>query len=246
MRPAPMTPIYPDLAWYASIGERKAVTARCPFASVSRCPRYFESVALLSDARITAKLPAGVEEAMRAKWQTHEAWPVTAEGAAAIFGCGGGSPQGFSNFCPEVSFDTFKLFATTLIRYSDSLDREHAERALAAEGAAGGPDWRRNWQHVEPLHYTECPVFSKLRGDKPMTQVTFNAPVTGQVNIAGTTVSSPVLRLSMHDILTQIEASNGTPAEKEAAKSKLVEFLSHPLVAAIAGGIAGSAVGLVK
>jgi len=46
--------------------------------------------------------------------------------------------------------------------------------------------------------------------------------------------------------VAQIEASNAPPAEKEAAKSKLAEFLSHPLVAAIAGGIAGSAAGLVK
>ena len=51
-----MRPIYPDLDWYGAISERKGLTGRCPFATVGRCPRYFESVALLSDAGITTKL----------------------------------------------------------------------------------------------------------------------------------------------------------------------------------------------
>jgi hypothetical protein len=240
-----MRPIYPDLDWYAPISERKRLTGRCPFAAVGRCPRYFESVALLSDAGITTKLAPEIEAAMHAKWQAHDAWPATKEAAAATFG-DGELQHMFSNFCPEAAFDTFKLFATTLIRHTDEIDRAAAERAIAADGPSSGKDWRWNWAHVEPMHYAECPVFAKLYQEKAMAQINFNGPVSGQVNVAGESISSPVLSLSVRDIVAQIEASNAPPAEKEAAKSKLAEFLSHPLVAAIAGGIAGSAAGLVK
>lgn len=240
-----MRPIYPDLHWYVAISERKGLTGRCPFATVGRCPRYFESVALLSDAGITTKLAPEIEASMLAKWQAHDAWPTTKETAAATFG-NGEQPHMFSNFCPEAAFDTFKLFATSLIRHTDDIDRAAAERAIAADGPSNGNDWRWNWAHVEPMHYAECPVYAKLYQERTMAQINFNGPVSGQVNVAGKSITSPVMALSVQDIVAQIDASNGTPAEKEAAKSKLAEFLAHPLVAAIAGGIAGSAAGLVK
>jgi hypothetical protein len=47
------------------------------------------------------------------------------------------------------------------------------------------------------------------------------------------------MSLSLAEVLTKIEASNVSVPEKEAAKSKLAEFLSHPVVAAIIGGLAG-------
>lgn len=240
-----MRPIFPDLEWYAAISERKGLPGRCPFAAVGRCPRYFEAVALLSDSAITTKLAPEVEAAMLAKWQAHDAWPATKETTTSIFG-GDERPHMFSNFCPEVAFDTFKLFATGLIRYSDEIDRAAGESTIAADGPTNGKDWRWNWQHVEAQHYAECPVYAKLYEEKSMAQINFNAPVSGQVNVAGKSISSPVMMLSMQDIVAQIEASNATTADKEAAKSKLAEFLSHPLVAAIAGGIAGSATSLMK
>lgn len=240
-----MRPIYPDLHWYTAISERKQLTGRCPFAAISRCPRHFESVALLSDAGITTRLAPEVEVAMLAKWKGHDAWPATAETAASTSGADG-QPSAFANFCPEVAFDTFKLFATTLIRFADELDRAAAEHAIAADGPSGGKDWRWNWQHVEPIHYTECPVYAKLYEEKAMAQINFNAPVSGQVNVAGKSINSPVMALSIQDIVARIDASDASPAEKEGAKSKLAAFLEHPLVTGIVGGLAGGTIGLVK
>ena len=45
--------IHPDLQWHTSVGERKNLSAPCPFATVRLCPRYFESVSLLGDQGIT-------------------------------------------------------------------------------------------------------------------------------------------------------------------------------------------------
>lgn len=137
-----MIPIYPDIEWYAAVSERKHITARCPNATVNRCPRYFESVSLLADAGITTKLSRTTHDAVLAKWESHELWPVTGETATSI--SGGAKLSCFSNFCPEASFDTFKLFASTLIDFYDSLDRANREQQLEREGMPTGKDWRWN------------------------------------------------------------------------------------------------------
>ena len=71
-----------------------------------------------------------------------------------------------------------------------------------------------------------------------MSNITFNGPVTGYINVAGHSINAQAMSLSLTELLTKIEASNVTAPEKEAAKSKLAEFLLHPVVAAIAGGLA--------
>ncbi len=232
-----MTPIFPDLQWSASISERKGIVTRCPHATVHRCHRYFESVALLSDEGITTKMPQALHDKLLKKWETHELWPVTGEGATSI--SGGKNPNCFSNFCPEVTYDTFKLFASTVIRFYDELDSEMRHKALAAEGARSGADWRWNYEHVAPMHYSECPVYSKIPKEKGMPQVTIHGNVSGQVNIGGESVNSPVFQLSLGELLSRIEAADAPPSEKSAAKSKLQELLAHPVVAAIVGGLAG-------
>ena len=70
-------------------------------------------------------------------------------------------PSLFSNFCPEVSFDTFGWFASNLASYADEIDADFAHRRLAKEGASV-QDWRWAWSQATPTHYTECPLYSPL------------------------------------------------------------------------------------
>lgn len=91
------------------------------------------------------------------------------------------------------------------------------------------------------MHYSECSVYSKLPQEKKVADINFHGPITGQVNVAGESVNSPsLMNLSVGDILAKIEASNASPDHKDAAKSKLNDLLTHPLVAAVIGGLAGS------
>ena len=232
-----MTPIYPDLEWYAAISERKGIDARCPHANVHRCHRNFESVSLLSDQGITTKMPQELHDRLLKKWEEHELWPVNGEEATSI--SGGKIPNCFSNFCPEVAFDTFHLFASTVIRFYDGLDRAFRHKSLEAEGASSAKDWRWNYEHVAPLHYSECSVYSKIPKGKPMPQITIHGNVNGQVNVAGQSIDSPVLNLSLGELVSRIDASDAPQVEKAEAKSRLQELLSHPVVAAIVGGLAG-------
>ncbi len=170
------------------------------------------------------------------KWGAHELWPVTVEGATAI--SGGKVPNCFSNFCPEVAFDTFKLFASTVIRFYDELDSDLRHKTLAVEGSRQ-KDWRWNYEHVAPMHYSDCPVYSQIPKERGMPQITIHGNVSGQLNVGGESVNSPVFQLSIGELLSRIEAADISPSEKVSAKSKLQELLAHPVVAAIVGGLAG-------
>jgi len=93
------------------------------------------------------------------------------------------------------------------------------------------------------MHYSECPLYAQLSLEKQVSSITFNGPVSGNVNIAGETVNATTLTLSISELLARIDASSAAPVEKEAAKSRLAAFLSHPVVAAIVGGVAGGLAG---
>jgi hypothetical protein len=176
-----------------------------------------------------------------AKWHSHELAPATAETETSITSHNT-APKSFSNFCPEVAYDTFKLFGSTLILVGDDpVDRQIGERLIEEDPAPAEKDWRWTWSHVEPLHYSDCPMYAQLHQEKPMsnTNITFNGPVSGHVNVAGHSIAAPVMLLSVAELISKIDASNVAPPDKEAAKSKLAEFLSHPVVAAIIGGLAG-------
>lgn len=233
-----MPPIYPDLTWYKALSDQNGLLGRCPYAGILLCPRHFESAALLSDAGTTARIPKKLYDAALAKWSGHDLAAATSETAPSI------SSRSYSNFCPEVAYDTFHLFAVTLILNGDDpVDRMITERLIEKDPASPGKDWRWMWSHIEPLHYSGCPLYSKLHQEKPVSNITFNGPVTGNINVAGHDISAPVMSLSLAEIITKIDTSPAPLREKEAAKSKLGEFLQHPVVAAIIGGLAGKIVG---
>jgi len=160
-------PVYdgpdPDLGWYLALSRARQVTPRCPFASVERCPRYYQSLSLLGQAGST-KIESDEDNRLKALWQKSDLWPRTAEGATSIWSSDE-QTRGFSEFCPEVIYDRFHLFASGLHRYADEIDIDLAHERLGREGARGA-NWRWSWAAITPMHFTECPLYSPLtRGD---------------------------------------------------------------------------------
>jgi hypothetical protein len=51
-----MSIINPNLEWYESVSEKKHLLPRCPFASVYRCPRYYQSISLLGEAGVSTRI----------------------------------------------------------------------------------------------------------------------------------------------------------------------------------------------
>jgi hypothetical protein len=58
----------PDMDWYLRLSSARHVTPRCPFASVKRCPRYYQSLSLLGEAGNT-KIPAEEDDLLKALWE---------------------------------------------------------------------------------------------------------------------------------------------------------------------------------
>jgi hypothetical protein len=95
-------------------------------------------------------------------WRQSPLWPLIAEQTTSVCGGPDGPAAILSNFCPEVSYDRFGLFASHLARYADQLDIDMAHKSLA-ERAAPREDWRWQWASVRPQHYSECPLYSLLQ-----------------------------------------------------------------------------------
>lgn len=159
----------PNREWYARVSQSHAVGARCPFATVEACPRFYQSLSLLGEAGST-KISETEDQRLLEHWQSSDLWPRTAEQATSVSGTPE-SPSIFSNFCPEVSFERFGYFATSLTRYADELDSGFAHDRLAIESVpAGHPLW--SWSSCVSQHFTDCPIYAVLfhRATAPQPQ----------------------------------------------------------------------------
>jgi hypothetical protein len=154
-----MTYIYPDIDWYTDISEQKNVQPRCPYANVYRCYRYYASLYLLGEANITTKMKETKIKELESFWTKSDLLPALAEHDTGISGPDG-KTTGFSNFCPEVSYDVFGLFAVALHKYADDIDIESAHRQLGEKAYPN--DWRWNWASISPQHYLQCPAYSQI------------------------------------------------------------------------------------
>src|SRR5258708_4096871 len=66
--------VTPDLKWYEEVTKRKGLKEpRCPFASVEKCPRYYQSLSLLGAAGATA-IDKAEDEKLQKKWERHHLW----------------------------------------------------------------------------------------------------------------------------------------------------------------------------
>jgi hypothetical protein len=155
-----MNRIQPDLKWYTGISATKGLPPRCPFASVHRCPRYYQSLSLLGEAGITTRIEPEEDKRLLDQWKRSDLWPVVNEQATSVMGAPE-EPHHFSKFCPEVSFERFGWFASHLSYHADEIDQDAAQSRLADEGAPG-TDWQWIWALVTPMHYANCPLYSPL------------------------------------------------------------------------------------
>lgn len=215
------SPFQPGLSWYKQQSKLAGVLPRCPFAALERCPRFFQSISLLGEAGVATALKPEEDHRLMTAWEKSELWPRTNEHASSVMGPSD-DPRHFRNFCPEVSFERFGLFAANLSRHADEVDAEVAHRRLSAAKAPGS-DWRWRWSWAEPMHYTDCPLYSPLMG-RPIERPTVEASVPNM-----TTADLDPFRVAMSviddsDVL--VSASNAAGLQVDLALDER-EALSH-------------------
>jgi hypothetical protein len=148
-----------NLTWYTSISKERGVSPRCPFASLSRCPRYFFSASLSKHAGTTG-LSKEEEGKFERRWRASEFWSQSPETETSV--SGSDNVKSLTRFCPEYIFDIFGVFAESLHPYADSEDKEHTLNMLQCPSGYVSPDWRFTWRNIEERHYTDCPYYSML------------------------------------------------------------------------------------
>lgn len=174
--------IIPNLQWYLRQSTSKGIPPRCPFATVKNCPRFYQSLSLLGKAGSTA-IPEKEDKKLFKKWRKSPLWPITDEQATSILGPKG-SYKHFRNFCPEVSYERFGLYASYLDEYADEIDIGSAHSKLS-KIKAPPEDWRWSWLNIQPLHYSGCPLYSALLSLKIDSQNKHEDIIEFKLNIHG-------------------------------------------------------------
>lgn len=157
----------PQIEGYTAVSQSKGLPPRCPFAAVDRCPRYFQSLALLRHTGATG-MNAEQEERLEEMWKSSGLWPAISEQATSLLGPPG-DPHMFSHFCPEVAYLRYGIFASDFASYPDAVDAELAHKALVREGVSRN-DLRWHWAYAREVHYSECPLYSPLTREVPGKQ----------------------------------------------------------------------------
>lgn|SRR5574340_52982 len=146
-----------ELEKYIDRSHKLKLKPRCPIAHSELCPRYYTSYFLLGSVGVTTKIPEDVKSRLDKKWQNFQ--PTVSEEEASVFSHSGQNFSGASNFCPEVSYETFGHFVSSIHEYPDEIDRDVAHKILSKENAPNtDPRWR--WSSYSPKHYSECREFS--------------------------------------------------------------------------------------
>ena len=78
--------IQPDLKWYTEISASKTLSPRCPFASVHRCPRYYQGVALLGETGVATTIDPAEDAELLERWKRTDLWPVVREQETSVMG----------------------------------------------------------------------------------------------------------------------------------------------------------------
>lgn len=180
----------PDIDWYMSLSKERGVTPRCPFASVDRCPRYYQSSSLLGHAGFS-EISAADGKRLSSFWEKSDLWPRTNEMSSSIRGVNQRYTS-FSQFCPEVSYGGFGLFASGLYEYADEIDRDLAHKRLS-EIRAARDNWKWRWASISALHFTECSLYSPLMYTPALSKEGAQEALTLKPTFWGITVDLKVL-----------------------------------------------------
>jgi hypothetical protein len=118
-----MDRVIPIIDWCRKVSIDLGVPTRCPFASVERCPRYYQSLSLLGHAGHTEISPKK-DKKLQKKWEKSDLWPTIGEQATSV----SGAPErrkSFSKFCSEIAYDCFGFFGSELYPYHAETDQDY-------------------------------------------------------------------------------------------------------------------------
>jgi hypothetical protein len=122
---------------------------------------------------------------------------------------------------------------------------EEAARICEQLAEHGLIEWKALNRHLAGMGHITAHGVDVMEGNvAPPISVSIdhskNISVSGSTNVQIGDGNVQDFSNHLQAIVRAIEAAPGTPEQKQEAKSMLCKFLAHPLIAAIAGGLAGT------
>jgi len=156
-----MQRVIPDKKWWEIQSTTRSAQAQCPFANSYKCPRYYESLALLSKVNMISGMPKNKDEELSHFWGGTIFSSLCDEEVPSLRRKDYGSVASISNFCPEVSFKYFSYYADSMHKYADEIDHDSGIRNAVRDGLPN--DWKYNWMAVHPVFYLDCEIFNNVK-----------------------------------------------------------------------------------
>lgn len=156
-----MQRIVPDKIWWEKERNNRNASSICPYASSHRCPRYYDSIVLLSRSNIIAGMATEKEKELDEFWERTNFSSLCDEEVPAVTTKEFGGLSSVSNFCPEVSFKYLHYYADHMHKYVDEIDQDTGRRIAEKHNLEN--DWKYIWMSVEPKFYLDCDVFESVK-----------------------------------------------------------------------------------
>ncbi|WP_347364625.1 hypothetical protein [Vibrio vulnificus] len=153
--------IIPNKDWWQEESSKRSSLKSCPYANSHTCPRYYESVFLLSQINMIAGLAKNKSDELDQMWANTSFSALCAEEVPSIGQNQNGSLSSVSNFCPEVSFKYLGYYADYMCKYVDEIDQAGGERLANRDKLAD--DWRYFWRSVSAKFYLDCEVYDRVK-----------------------------------------------------------------------------------
>jgi len=143
--------------------------------------------------------------------------------------------EGF--YQPEVADFTISLEESEIVRISEQLDQHDLI----------------NWESLNTFQQEKghgeitALGIDVIEGEKasPVEIKYQNITISSSSNIQIGDQNIQDIKISIENIISSIESSSFSPQEKNEAKSKLKEFLKHPVVASILGATSSTLIGML-
>ena len=94
--------------------------------------------------------------------------------------------------------------------------------------------YRKNMEKVKKI------IPSSIKEKDTNTGIVIHGGSFHNSNIIGTNIDSPLINLTISELIKKIDSSNLTNDEKKEIKDKINDILTHPLLASIIGSVSGA------
>lgn len=156
-----MRRVVPDKVWWEQESQKRNASSTCPYANSHKCPRYYESLVLLSHINMIAGMTESKKAELGSFWEKTSFSSLCDEEVPSVSPKEYGGLSSISNFCPEVSFKYLNYYADYMYKYVDEIDQDSGTRIADRDNLTN--DWRYTWMSVNPKFYLDCEVFDSVK-----------------------------------------------------------------------------------